>query len=165
MWYNLLPNLPFVPCGTKCSHWAVPTTCNIVHATCGDTRPCPGYTELLRGEHRWLCARRTIRGSSSATSKRFLCHPMCPDRFWDTSSLILNGYRGSFPGENGRGVKLTTHLHLVSRLNIPSFIYYAFIKSIQGLAPSRYGTCHRIIQKYNTNININITAISKHLSL
>ena len=48
---------------------------------------------------------------------------------------------------------------------ILSFIYYAFIKSIQVLAPIGYRTCHRIIQKHNTNININIIAISMHLSL
>jgi hypothetical protein len=41
---------------------------------------------------------------------------------------------------------------------IHSFIYYAFIKSTQGLAPSRYRTCHRIIQKYNTNINHTVLA-------
>ena len=46
---------------------------------------------------------------------------------------------------------------------VHSVIYYAFIKSIPGLAPFGYRTCHRIIQKYNTNINI--TVISKHLSL
>ena len=28
------------------------------------------------------------------------------------------------------------------------FIYYAFIKSIQGLIPIGYRTCRRIIQKY-----------------
>ena len=41
---------------------------------------------------------------------------------------------------------------------IHSFIYYAFIKSTQGLAPSRYRTCHRIIQKYNTNMNHTVLA-------
>jgi len=56
--------------------------------------------------------------SSSATGKKVFYTPKCPDRIWDTSSLLLNGYRDSFPAENGRGVKFTTYLHLVSRLNI-----------------------------------------------
>jgi hypothetical protein len=37
-----------------------------------------------------------------------------PNRFWDLLSLLSNGYRAFFP----RGVKLTTHLHLVSRSRI-----------------------------------------------
>jgi hypothetical protein len=44
--------------------------------------------------------------------------PKCPDRIWRPASLLLNGYWDSFPAENGRGVKFTTYLHLVSRLNI-----------------------------------------------
>jgi hypothetical protein len=49
---------------------------------------------------------------------KLICAPKCLDRIWDTSSLLLNGYRDSFPAENGRGVKLTTYLHLMSRLNM-----------------------------------------------
>ena len=41
---------------------------------------------------------------------------------------------------------------------IHSFINYAFIKSIQGLAPYGYRTCHRIIQKYHTEYNWHIKA-------
>jgi hypothetical protein len=101
---QLVCNLPFVPCGTKCSHWALPTTCYIVHVARGFTRSFSG--------------RRTIPGSSYATGKRVFYPPKCPVRIWDTSSLLLNGYRDYFPAENGRGVKLTTYLHLLSRLNI-----------------------------------------------
>ena len=39
-----------------------------------------------------------------------------------------------------------------------SFIYYMFIKSIQGLAPIGYRTCHQIIQKYNTKYTCHIKA-------
>jgi hypothetical protein len=35
-----------------------------------------------------------------------------PDRLWGPHSLLTNGYQGLLP----RGVKLTTHLHLVRRL-------------------------------------------------
>ena len=38
---------------------------------------------------------------------------------------------------------------------IHSFTYYAFIKSIQGLAPTGYRICHRIIQKYKYKYKYN----------
>jgi hypothetical protein len=40
--------------------------------------------------------------------------PPRPERLWGPPSLLSKGTRGSFPGgKAGRGVKLTTHLHLV----------------------------------------------------
>jgi hypothetical protein len=77
---------------------------NTVLAARGFTIPFPG--------------RRMIHGSSSVMGKRVSCPPKCPDRNWDTSSYLVNGYWDCFPGENGRGLKFMTHLHLVSRLNI-----------------------------------------------
>jgi hypothetical protein len=79
-----------------------PTTCYVIHAARGFTRSP------------W----DTNGGSSSATVKRVFYPPKRSDRMWDTSSLLFNGYRDSFPAENGRGVKFTTYLHLVTRLNI-----------------------------------------------
>jgi hypothetical protein len=39
-----------------------------------------------------------------------------PDRLWCPRSLLYNGYKRLFHwGQRGRGVKLTTHLHLVPR--------------------------------------------------
>jgi hypothetical protein len=53
---------------------------------------------------------------SNPGSARFLSSPQRPDRFWGSPSLLSNGYRGLFSrGYSGRGVKLTTHLHLVPR--------------------------------------------------
>jgi hypothetical protein len=39
--------------------------------------------------------------------------PKLPRRPWGPSSLQLNGERVDFPVKSGRGVKLTTHIHLV----------------------------------------------------
>jgi hypothetical protein len=42
--------------------------------------------------------------------------PQCPDRLGGPPSLLSNGYRRLFPrAQIGRGVKLTTYLHLVPR--------------------------------------------------
>ena len=39
-----------------------------------------------------------------------------PDRPWGLPSPLYNGYRVSPGGQSGRGVALTTHLHLALRL-------------------------------------------------
>jgi len=45
---------------------------------------------------------------------RIFFSPPCPDGLWVPPNLLCNGYRGLFPREESdRGVKLTTHLHLV----------------------------------------------------
>jgi hypothetical protein len=42
--------------------------------------------------------------------------PLRPEWFWAPPSLLSNEYEGLFPwGQSDRGVKLTTHLHLVPR--------------------------------------------------
>jgi hypothetical protein len=47
---------------------------------------------------------------------RVFSSPRRPDRLWVQLNLLLNGYRRLFPqGQNGRGVKLTTHLQLLAR--------------------------------------------------
>jgi hypothetical protein len=56
-----------------------------------------------------------IGGSSPGRGWEFFSSPPRPDRLWSPSSLLSNGYQ-LFPWRyNGRGVKLTTHLHLVPR--------------------------------------------------
>jgi len=43
----------------------------------------------------------------------------CPYRILGPPSLLSSGYRGLFSWvQSGRGVKLTTHVHLVPRLRI-----------------------------------------------
>jgi hypothetical protein len=42
---------------------------------------------------------------------RIFFSPSHPDRLWGPPNLLSNGYRG----QSDRGVKLTTHLHLVPR--------------------------------------------------
>jgi hypothetical protein len=57
------------------------------------------------------------RGSKSSIHGRswtFFSLSPCPDRIWGPPSLLFRRYRGVFPwDQNGRGVKLTTYLHLV----------------------------------------------------
>jgi hypothetical protein len=60
-----------------------------------------------------------------------LSSPPCPDRLWGPPSLLSNRYQGLLPwGQSYRGVKLTTHPHLVPRLRMRGAILplpqYAF---------------------------------------
>jgi hypothetical protein len=56
---------------------------------------------------------------SWTTGVRFPVGAPSPDRLWGPPSLLSNGYLGIFLRDlGGRGVKLTTHLHLVPKLRI-----------------------------------------------
>jgi hypothetical protein len=41
---------------------------------------------------------RTVQGSNPGRGKIFFSSPKRPDRLWCPPSILLNGYRGSFPG-------------------------------------------------------------------
>jgi hypothetical protein len=58
----------------------------------------------------------TFRDSNPGRCKRFIFSQKYQHRLWDPSSLLFNGYPGSFPVVTlpGRG----THVHLVPRLRM-----------------------------------------------
>jgi hypothetical protein len=57
-----------------------------------------------------LRAKRPVLNSRQVQLWDFFSSLPGPDRLWGPSSLLSNRYRG----QSGRGVKLTTHLHLVT---------------------------------------------------
>jgi hypothetical protein len=72
-----------------------------------------------------------IGGSSLGTGWNFSLHHCVQTGSWGPPSLLSNGYQELFPwGWSGRGVKLTTHFHLVPRSRIrgaiPPLHQYAF---------------------------------------
>jgi hypothetical protein len=79
--------------------------------------------------------------SSPGRGWEFFSSPPRPDWLWSPPSLLYNGYYQGLWGWSGRGVKLTTHLHLVPRSRmrgaIPPLPQYAFmawcsVKKAQG---------------------------------
>jgi hypothetical protein len=70
--------------------------------------------------------------SSPCMGREFFSLSLRSDRFWGPQSLLSNGLQRLFPwGQSGRGVKLTTHFHLIptSRMRgaIPPLPQYAFM--------------------------------------
>jgi hypothetical protein len=67
--------------------------------------------------------------SSPGRSKRFFSSPQLPEGLWDPLSVLSDEYWGLLScGQNCRGLKLTTHPHLVRKsrmveLNVHSSIY------------------------------------------
>jgi hypothetical protein len=65
--------------------------------------------------YRWATG-WTTGASSVGRGWEFFSSPPRPDRLWGSPNLLSNGYqRLSTWRQSGRGVKLTTHLHLVPR--------------------------------------------------
>jgi hypothetical protein len=68
-------------------------------------------SEVQRWVTSWM-----ISDSGPSRGWEFFSSPPCPDRLWGPPSLLSKGYRGPFLWEwTGRGVKLTTYLHLMPR--------------------------------------------------
>ena len=66
------------------------------------------------------------RGAILSRTKRFFFFPKFSYRLWDSHSLLFSGYCG----QSGWGLKLTTDLHVVSKLKISGIIpphSYAFM--------------------------------------
>jgi hypothetical protein len=71
-------------------------------------------------------------GFDSRKGLEFFSSPPLSDRLWGPPSFLSSGYQRLFRrGYSGRGVKLTTHLHLVPRLRMRRAIHphpqYVFI--------------------------------------
>jgi hypothetical protein len=66
----------------------------------------------------------------------FFSSPPRPNRLWGPPNLLSNGYRwfrgGGGGGENGRGVKPTTHLLLVSRSKHVPLYFHSSTSSYGG---------------------------------
>ena len=82
--------------------------------------------------------------------------------FWQCSKPESCRYKFPLWFPSFHSFVLHSFIHSFIHSFTHSFIHYAFIKSIQGLAPSRYRTCHCIIQKNNTNINITVISFLFH---
>jgi hypothetical protein len=63
-----------------------------------------------------------MQGFNHSRRMRFFSSPKCPNQVWDPFSLLFQENQDSFPKVKKPGVKLTTHLHLVSRLRVQGAI-------------------------------------------
>jgi hypothetical protein len=71
-----------------------------------------------------------------------------PERLWSPLSLLYNGNWEQFPWEyRGRGVKLTTHLHLVSRLRMMEMYFHSTIR-LSGVVLNELSTRTTLLEIY-----------------
>jgi hypothetical protein len=86
------------------------------------------------------------QGSNPGTGKRYFSSQKRPKRFWSPSGPLFDRYRGSCPGYSGRGLMLTPHLPLVSRLRVngaksPLPIYDYFLKILEHVLMKLHFLC------------------------
>jgi hypothetical protein len=62
-------------------------------------------------------------GFESRQVKEIFIFSKSLDRLWDPTSVLFNGYRGSFSQVKQPGRKMPTHLHLVTMFRINGPIY------------------------------------------
>jgi hypothetical protein len=84
-----------------------------------------------------LFSTRWTVGVRFPAEAKYFSTPLRPDRFRGPRSLLSDGYRGLFPWEySGRGVKLTTQLHLVPRSRTVELdLYFQSPTHLHGIAP------------------------------
>jgi hypothetical protein len=92
---------------------------------------CFGSRDISVGIDTRLRAGRPVFNSRLGHWWDFFSSPPRPDPLWSPPCLLSNGNLGLLPRVwRGRGVKLTTHLHLVPRLmrgTIPPLPQYVFM--------------------------------------
>jgi hypothetical protein len=96
-----------------------------------------------------VVGRVTVRSSSPGKDKRFFCSPKRPDWLCGPPSLLLNGYRGSFPRTKRPGFAVN-HSSVASvevnkewscRLSLlPPYAFMAWIGLLYFLALILWGT-------------------------
>jgi len=65
--------------------------------------------------------------SNPGTGKRSPISPKVSYRLWGRPSHLFNGYRSFSSGLKQPGVKLTTHLHLMPRLDAAEHLLHPFV--------------------------------------
>jgi hypothetical protein len=121
--YNSISNT-----GTHCLHSGV-RAASVASVSTWNLPSVPISKDAINSLYIMLRVR--VRRSGFNSRQRncwdFFSSPPRPGRFWGPRSVLSNGYRG----KRGRGVKLTTRLHLVPRLRMCGVIHplpqYSFI--------------------------------------
>jgi hypothetical protein len=124
----------------------------IIIRTCvGNMRFPSQYSDCSKGG--------TIQGSNPGNSKGFFFSPKHSDRLWGLPAYHPKGTAVQSWDTSGRGVKLTTHLHLVPRLRvsgaIPLLPLYAFM-------PWTCKTTYLMDMKNMTSIKLFFSCLFRH---
>jgi len=93
--------------------------------------------------------------------KHKVLKPPRPHRLWGPASLLPNVYQALFPWrQSGRGVKLTTHIHLV-REAIPPLFQYVFMEWCLVKRREDFILICRCLKELALNIHFHTTHILK----
>jgi hypothetical protein len=70
-----------------------------------------------------LRARGKEETGFDSRERKIFFFPHCPDRLWGSSTLSIRYWEPFRQEENGRGVKLTTHFYLMTKLRMHGAIF------------------------------------------